>query len=122
MVYCMYQPIPYYPFHALTTVYVSANKYTREGTAHGRKRNVSDADAPGRNRPGRRPKDQKRIPLSLRITPAMRSRLVALAEENGRSVSQQTEFLLELALAGGASQDLSPPSTDNALRVERKPE
>jgi predicted DNA-binding protein len=38
--------------------------------------------------------------LGVRITPGMRQRLAALAEETGRSLAQQTEFLLEQAMAG----------------------
>jgi hypothetical protein len=45
----------------------------------------------------RRPKDQKRIPLSMRITPALREELVAKAADNGRSITQEAEFLLELS-------------------------
>ena len=43
----------------------------------------------------RRSKDQKRIPLSMRITPQIRERLVAGAEINGRSITQEAEFRLE---------------------------
>ena len=53
-------------------------------------------DADGR-RP-RRLKDQRRIPVNLRVTPRMRESLQSLAQHNGRSLSQQTEFLLEQAL------------------------
>jgi hypothetical protein len=59
---------------------------------------VSDADTPGRTRPGRRPKDQKRIPVGFRITPTMNIRLVTTAKKHGRSFSAQTECLLERAL------------------------
>src|SRR5262249_6794941 len=48
-----------------------------------------------RKRPGRRPKDQKRIPLSMRITPEMRDWLVSTAKHNGRSITQMAELLLE---------------------------
>jgi hypothetical protein len=44
---------------------------------------------------GRRPKDQKRLPLSMRITPALRARLVSAAAENGRSITQEAELRLE---------------------------
>ena len=46
-------------------------------------------------RPGRRPKDQKRLPLSIRITPALRTRLVSAAAANGRSITQEAELRLE---------------------------
>jgi hypothetical protein len=48
----------------------------------------------------RRPKDQKRIPLNLRVTPQMRRSLEWSAHSTGRSLSQQAEFLLEFALRG----------------------
>jgi hypothetical protein len=43
----------------------------------------------------RRPKDQKRIPLSMRITPELRDRLVTEAGENGRSITQEAEIRLQ---------------------------
>jgi hypothetical protein len=46
-------------------------------------------------RPGRRPKDQKRLPLSIRITPALRDVLVSTAKANGRSITQEAEIRLE---------------------------
>jgi len=46
-------------------------------------------------RRGRRPKDQKRLPLSIRITPALRARLLSAAAANGRSVTQEAELRLE---------------------------
>src|SRR5690242_21925669 len=52
-----------------------------------------------RKGPGRRPKDQKRIPLSVRITPVMRDRLVSTAKGDGRSITQEVELLLEQALS-----------------------
>src|SRR5262249_26793353 len=54
--------------------------------------------APEGKRRGRRPKDQRRIPVSLRVTPTLHSRLVAMAEESGRSLTQEVEFLLEQTL------------------------
>jgi hypothetical protein len=44
---------------------------------------------------GRRPKDQKRLPLSIRITPELRARLVSAAAANGRSITQEAELRLE---------------------------
>jgi hypothetical protein len=55
-------------------------------------------DALEEKRRGRRPKDQKRIPVSLRVTPTLHSRLVAMSDESGRSLTQEVEFLLERAL------------------------
>src|SRR5690242_18402359 len=49
--------------------------------------------------PRRRPKDQKRIPLSMRITPGVRERLAEEAEMNGRSITQEAEFRLEQSFA-----------------------
>src|SRR5215467_7905397 len=51
-----------------------------------------------RKRPGRRPKDQKRLPLSIRITPALRDLLVSTAKANGRSITQEAEIRLEYAV------------------------
>ena len=51
-----------------------------------------------RKRPGRRPKDQKRLPLSVRITPALRDLLVSTAKANGRSITQEAEIRLEYAV------------------------
>jgi hypothetical protein len=47
---------------------------------------------------GRRPKDQKRVPLSIRITPALRELLVSTARANGRSITQEAEIRLEHAV------------------------
>src|SRR2546423_7467 len=54
---------------------------------------VTDTNAAGGKRPGRPRKDNKRPALSLRVNPELRQRLVAMAEENGRSITQQTELL-----------------------------
>jgi hypothetical protein len=43
-------------------------------------------------------KDQKRIAMSLRLSPALHARLVARAKEHGRSITQQAEMLLDQAL------------------------
>jgi hypothetical protein len=51
----------------------------------------------------RRPQDQKRIPLNLRVTPQIRKELEQVAANTGRSLSQQTEFLIELALRSPSS-------------------
>jgi hypothetical protein len=61
---------------------------------------MTDAVAPGRRRPGGQPKskDQKRIAMSLRLSPALHARLVARAKEHGRSITQQAEMLLDQAL------------------------
>jgi hypothetical protein len=51
----------------------------------------------------RRPKDQKRIPLSMRTTPSTRARLEAAAAENGRSITQEAEIRLDQSFG---TQDL----------------
>jgi hypothetical protein len=56
---------------------------------------VIDANALGQRRRGRRPKPNKRVPLSLLLDPALRTVLADTAEKNGRSITRQTEFLLE---------------------------
>jgi hypothetical protein len=68
--------------------------------------------APAKNPGGRPPMPtaQKRVPLSVRITPGMRERLVALAEQNGRSIAQQTELVLQEGL------DIS----ERLTRIEQK--
>src|SRR4051794_18964810 len=47
----------------------------------------------------RRVKDQKRIPLSMRITPEIRERLVTEAAARGRSITQEAELRLEQSLS-----------------------
>jgi len=56
---------------------------------------VNDANAPGQRRRGRRPKANKRVPLSLLVDPELRSRLIDAAEANGRSITRQTELMLK---------------------------
>jgi hypothetical protein len=67
-----------------------------------RARRALRMDTPVR-RHRRRPKDGKRIPLNLRVTPQIRRELEPVAANTGRSLSQQTEFLIELALRSGGS-------------------
>ena len=56
---------------------------------------MSDANALGQRRRGRRPKANKRVPLSLLVDPELRSRLIDTAEANGRSITRQTELMLK---------------------------
>ena len=56
---------------------------------------MNDANAPGQRRRGRRPKANKRVPLSLLVDPELRSRLIDAAEANGRSITRQTELMLK---------------------------
>jgi hypothetical protein len=81
---------------------------------------MTGPDVPGGPRRGRRPKDQKRIPLSLRVTPRMRESLGRVAESNGRSLTQQTEFLLEQALLMAltkAAWDAGPAEEREAVQL-----
>jgi hypothetical protein len=63
---------------------------------------MTDADTPGRRRPGGqpKPKDQKRIAVNLRMSPSLHARLLSMAKEHGRSITQQAEMLLDDALRG----------------------
>jgi hypothetical protein len=54
-----------------------------------------DASALGQKRRGRKPKSNKRVPLSLLLDPELRRRLVDAAEENGRSITKETELTLK---------------------------
>ena len=39
----------------------------------------------------------RRIPLGLRVTPRLHAAILTAAQTNGRSISQEVEFALELA-------------------------
>jgi hypothetical protein len=67
---------------------------------------MTGADAPGRRRPGGQPKPrhQKRIAMSLRVSPGLRARLLAMAQEHGRSITQQSELLLDQAMGAPLDQ------------------
>ena len=56
---------------------------------------MTDANALRQGRRGRRPKANKRVPLSLLVDPGLRCFLVDTAAKNGRSITQQTELVLE---------------------------
>ena len=75
---------------------------------------MNDANAPGQRRRGRRPKANKRVPLSLLVDPELRSRLIDAAEENGRSITRQTELMLKQ----GFKVFVSYSSQDAAVRSE----
>jgi hypothetical protein len=47
------------------------------------------------------------MPLNLRVTPRTREGLERLAEDNGRSLSQESEFMLELGLLSSAGAQAS---------------
>jgi hypothetical protein len=63
----------------------------------------------------RRAKDQRREPLSMRITPDIRERLVAQAKAQGRSITQEGEFRLEQSFLDDAA--LGGPRTAALLRI-----
>lgn len=65
-------------------------------------------------KPGRRAKDQLRVPLSMRITPQVREQLVAQAARSGRSLTQEAEFRLERSFQEDSS--LGGPRTAALLR------
>jgi predicted HicB family RNase H-like nuclease len=87
-------------------------------------KNVSDTYAAEGRRPGRPPKDEneKRVPLSLRITPDLRSALEAAAKDENRSLTQLSEFalasFLEARKHGGASKDVSPAAAPPSVEKQ----
>lgn len=44
---------------------------------------------------------RRRIPMGIRVAPELRAVLVARAESNGRSITQETELLIERGLEFG---------------------
>ncbi len=58
---------------------------------------MTEPDDPRPPRRGRLAKE-KRVPISLRVTPRMHGRMTQAANINGRSLTQQSEYLLELGL------------------------
>jgi hypothetical protein len=77
---------------------------------------VSDAGVrEGKKRLGRPPKDDKRLPLNLRISPDLRARLVALAEANRSSITEQVECLLDHAIKENLSRGAFAPSPKKEL-------
>jgi hypothetical protein len=75
-----------------------------------------DTKALGQRRRGRRPKPNKRVPLSLLVDPELRSRIIDSAEENGRSITRQTELMLKQSIKL-LSLDDGPIATLNMPRV-----
>jgi hypothetical protein len=49
-------------------------------------------------RRGRPLVERRRVPMTMRVTPALHDELTARAEETGRSLTQEAEFLLEHAV------------------------
>lgn len=61
------------------------------------------------------PVERRRIQTGMRLTPELRDRLVAQANANGRSITQELEILLELGL-------LVEQWLWAGLGIERKPD
>ena len=62
---------------------------------------MAKATAPKKRigRPTKKPKPGERVPLGLRITPRMKSKLEEAATKKGRSLSQEVEMRLEMSLS-----------------------
>ena len=56
---------------------------------------MTDTKMPEQRRRGRKPKPDKRVPLSVLLDPKLRRLLADTAEEEGRSLTGQTEFVLK---------------------------
>jgi hypothetical protein len=83
---------------------------------------VSDLDAPAeRKGPGRPAKPDKRVMLNTRLDPDVHTRLVALAEESGQTLTRQTEALIRLGLNGGAGPAVAAASLAGALHAAPAP-
>jgi hypothetical protein len=83
---------------------------------------VSETNALEQRRRGRRPKANKRVPLSLLVDPELRTSLIHTAEANGRSITRQTELLLKQAFTAFisySSQDEPAMSGALAAALER---
>lgn len=52
----------------------------------------------GRGRPRQEPQAGDRVPVSLRVTPALKNQLAVMSSRTGRSLSQECEFRLESSL------------------------
>jgi hypothetical protein len=64
----------------------------------------------------------KRCPLSLRTTKALRSALEVSAGANGRSITQEVEFLLERAMRDGDMRAAIREELRAELRAELRSE
>ena len=71
---------------------------------------MTDANAVGERRRGRRPKANKRVPLSLLLDANLRSQIVEMAEKSDCSITGQVERLLRQ----GIKTDMVIGSTGNA--------
>jgi hypothetical protein len=70
---------------------------------------------PRKKRLGRPPKADKRVSLNLRVSPDLRARLVALAEANRSSITEQVECLVEHAMKGDQNRSGSPIPAEKQL-------
>lgn len=79
-------------------------------------------DAGNGKRTGRPPKDEseRRVPLSLRINPDLRSALEAAAKEESRSLTQLSEFALTSFLEARKGGDISRGETPTET-LENRP-
>lgn len=68
-----------------------------------------------KKRLGRPPKADKRVSLNLRVSADLRARLVALAEANRSSITEQVECLVEHAMKDYLNRGASPKSAGKQL-------
>jgi len=89
---------------------------------------TNEASVIERKGPGRPPKNKKRVPVGVRLTPELRDALAAMAEQYGRSLTQQVELLLEgavrrelawLPIMRQWANRSTPPSDDLLARLDR---
>jgi len=59
---------------------------------------MSKTDKPKRRGPGRPPAENRRVPMTFRVSPKLNDQILARAEETGRSVTQELEMLVAQAL------------------------
>jgi hypothetical protein len=76
---------------------------------------VTNTNAPVQKRRGRKPKPDKRVPLSVLIDPCLRRLVADTAQKEGRSVTGQTERLLKQ----GVTVIYGPNDSRNTELIER---
>jgi len=74
-----------------------------------------------KKRLGRPPKADKRVSLNLRVSPDLRARLVALAEANRSSITEQVECLVEHAIKDDRNRVASLTSAEKQLQLTDHP-
>jgi hypothetical protein len=74
---------------------------------------VTDANALGQRRRGRRPKANKRVPLSLLVDADLRTQIVEMAEESDCSITGQVERLLQQGIKTTCIMLHGPIQLDN---------